>query len=298
MILFIGLVILTYPVAIIIYGELVPDYFQKNIFYEKFAYGFSYTRYKEVKKVKDIDILFLGSSRAYRHYDPRHFEKAGYSSFNLGSSSQTFLQTEILVNRYLNSLNPRYVILDIYPGMFASDGIESSTDLISNDFNDWDTFKMALELKNMMIINTWIYSVYQEKVKNSLKDSEPAVKGENKYIQGGYVEREISANNKNVNTLESWNFNENQWQAFKGIVQSIKDSKKKLIIIHSPRNKGYKYQNQEKLLKYLKTQEIDYYNYHRLKFINDSLHFYDSSHMNQNGTNLYNDFLIEVHLRN
>ncbi len=296
-ILFILFSFFLYVVGVIIYGEFMPPYFHKNIFYEKFAYGFSNTRFKEVKSTKDVDILFLGSSRSYRHYDPRIFSKNGYSSFNLGSSSQTFLQTEILVKRYLDSLRPQYVVLDVYPGMFSSDGVESSFDLISNDYNSWDTFSLALRLKNIMIFNTWIYAFYKEYFFNSLDDEEKKVKGVNEYISGGYVAREFSTSDVKIQVKQTWDYNEKQWQSFLTIVEYIRNTDSELLIIHSPRNSGFEYKGDDRLKKFLESENIPYYNYKGLDFINDSLHFYDASHMNQKGVDLYNDFILKNHFK-
>ena len=292
--LFFGLIILVYPIAVVVYGELMPTYFHKNIFYEKFAYGFSNSRFKEVKEVEDVDILFLGSSRAYRHYDPRIFNKAGYSSFNLGSSAQTLLQTEILVNRYLEHLNPKYVIFDIYPGMFSSDGVESSFDLISNDYNDWDTLKMALKLKNVKVLNTWIYAFSQELFHNSMRDKESSKKGINTYIEGGYVEREITTIDSalNLRIIEKWNYNKLQWKSFKSIIQKLKENNVKVLVVHSPRHSRFKNGSNKQMITYLKSLDIPYYNYNNIKEIKPTKHFYDSSHLNQNGVEVFNAKII------
>src|SRR5215217_8103310 len=77
--------------------------------------GHLFSRLKELDTVKNVDILFLGSSHAYRGYDVRKFNRLGYSAFNLGSSAQTPVQTELLVKTYLAQLNPKVVILDIHP---------------------------------------------------------------------------------------------------------------------------------------------------------------------------------------
>lgn len=295
LVLFAILSIFLYLSGVIIYGQLVPKYFQKNIFYEKFAYGFSNTRYKEVKLTKNVDILFLGSSRSYRHYDPRIFSKNGYSSFNLGSSAQTFLQTEILVKRYLDSLSPQFVVLDIDSGMFSSDGIESSFDLISNDYNNWDTFILSLKLKNIKVINTWIYAIYKEYFFNSLMDKEEEIKGLDKYIAGGYVERELTTRTVMKGIAQNWKFDEKQWQAFVVIIDYLKNSNSKLIVLHSPKQGNFEYYLDDKLRKFFDTNNVHFYNYNKLDFINDSIHFYDASHMNQKGVNLYNNFILKSH---
>lgn len=292
-IIFLFFSFLIYILGIIVYGEFFPHYFQKNIFYEKFAYGFSNTRFKEVKQTKNIDILFLGSSRSYRHYDPRIFNEAGYSSFNLGSSSQTFLQTELLVNRYLNSLNPKYVVLDVYPGMFSSDGVETSLDLISNDYNSWDTLYLAFQTRSMMVLNTWFYALYKEYLWNSLNEKEKKVNGLNHYIPGGYVQREVSTNYKKGGLKQAWKFDEMQWDSFTSIVEKISKTSAKLFVVHSPRNSSYKYKGGDKLKRYLESQNLNYYDYQISEFWNDSTHFYDPSHMNQNGVEIFNDLIIK-----
>ncbi len=294
-IFFILFSIFLYPVGVIVYVEFFPEYFQNNIFYEKFANGFSNTRYKEVKQINEVDILFLGSSRTYRHYDPRNFAKEGFTSFNLGSSAQTFIQTEILVKRYLDSLSPKYVILDIYPGMFSSDGAESSFDLISNDFNNWDTFKLAIKTKNIKVFNTWVYALYKEYFFNALNDREKLTKKNDQYIPNGYVERKVSFNRVQGDFEQNWVYNDIQWNSFVEIIEMIRKTKSDLIIVHSPRHSGYKYNNEDKLINYLESQSIPFYNYKDLNFINDTLHFYDPSHLNQNGVDLYNQLILQKH---
>ena len=285
-----------YLVGLILYGEIIPDYFQQNIFYEKFAYGFSNTRFKEVKITSDVDILFLGSSRSYRHYDPRIFEKYGYDSFNLGSSAQTFLQTEILVNRYLGRLNPDYVVFDIYPGMFSSDGVEASFDLISNDYSSIETLNLGLQLRNIKVINTWMYSAYKEYILNSLDDTENTVQNANTYVNGGFVEREIQTYEKSSEIInQEWEYNELQWLAFTRILRQIKRTDAKLLIVHSPRNSHFRYSEEERLIQYLKSENILFYNYKDLEFLSDSKHFYDPSHLNQDGVDAFNSFLIAKH---
>ena len=92
------------------------------------SYGHMYSRISEIKNQEDVDILFLGSSHAYRGFDTRIFLENGYKSFNLGSSAQTPTQTKVLVERYLGSLNPELVIYEVYPKTFTMDGVESSLD--------------------------------------------------------------------------------------------------------------------------------------------------------------------------
>ena len=76
---------------------VLPSFIKQNVNYKKGAPGYLYSRIKEIRTAKNTDLLFLGSSKAYRGFDPRIFEAAGYRSFNLGSSNQTPIQTYLLV---------------------------------------------------------------------------------------------------------------------------------------------------------------------------------------------------------
>ena len=129
-----------------------------NVKYLLGAYGHMNSRVKDLASVEDVDVLFVGSSHAYRGFDPRIFSKNGIKSFNLGSSSQTPIQTDILVRRYLNQLDPKLIILEIFPTVVANDGVESALDLIANDKNDLLSLKMAFELKNTIVFNTLIHA--------------------------------------------------------------------------------------------------------------------------------------------
>ena len=127
-----------YIVAICLAGDFIPSKWTKNLIYKSGGAGHSLNRFDEVKNKENVDILFLGSSHTYRGFDNRIFNNAsanGFTSFNLGSSAQTPIQTEVLLNRYLNQLNPKIAIYEVYPITFTLDGIESAMDLISNDQN-------------------------------------------------------------------------------------------------------------------------------------------------------------------
>ena len=95
-----------YLLLLVFWGELTPPLLKKNLNYKKGSYGHLYSRIRELKKTHDVDILFLGSSHTYRGFDPRIFARHGFHTFNLGSSSQSPIQTEILLKRYLDKLNP------------------------------------------------------------------------------------------------------------------------------------------------------------------------------------------------
>lgn len=273
----------------------MPTNFRPNLQYFRGNYGHCYSRLEEVKKIKNVDILFLGSSHSYRGFDTRIFERKHFKSFNLGSSGQTPIQTLVLLNRYLERLNPKLIVYEVFPDMLSATGVESALDIISNDKNDIQSWKMAFKMNHLKVYNTLLYSSMNDIFKIYDSYYEPRIKGEDTYVSGGFVEKEIKYNKPKPQVKTSFKFNEKQLSAFKNILDMIKSRDIKLILVYAPIPKtNYR--------RYLNNNEIDsmmegyssYYNFNKLINLNDSLHFYDSNHLNQLGVEIFNKELIKV----
>lgn len=294
--LFFGLLIFIYPILVVFTGYFIPQLFKPNISYKIGAYGHLHSRIKEVKNsVKDIDVLFVGSSHAYRGFDTRNFENI--KSFNLGSSAQTPINTKVLLQRYLNVINPKIVILEVYPGTFTGDGVESSLDIISNDKNDVHSFDMALKLNNIKTYNTLIYGIFRDffSIHNSFRENK--IKNEDTYITGGYVERKLKfyKTDKNIG-YKKWTLNEKQLSAFREIIFMLKARNMKPVLVYAPiTEKLYNsYINNDYVDSLMGSFQVDYYNFNKLMKLNDSLNFYDAHHLNQIGVNEFNKKIIEI----
>ena len=104
LLLFFVVAILAYPIFVILADKLLPYTWKRNLRFK----SNSFIRYKleDLKDEEDLDILFIGSSHCYRGFDTRIFEKAGLKTFNLGASSQTPKEANLLLNKYLPQLKP------------------------------------------------------------------------------------------------------------------------------------------------------------------------------------------------
>lgn len=287
-----------YILSLFIWGNFAPAKIVSNLSYKKGFIGHtlhSHTRFIEVKKTMNVDILFLGSSHAYRGFDTRIFAAKGLFTFNLGTSGQTPIQTYILLKRYLEKLNPKLVIYEVDPTRFSGDGVESSLDIISNDKIDSYTFKMAYKLNHLKTYNTLLYSILRELFNLDKSYNEPIIKGFDTYISGGFVERKYTKfkpsklQNKNIELRNS------QLESFKQIISYLKSKNIDLILVFTPVTKSYysNYQNINYYNKLIKSYS-EYYNFNELLSLVDSLHFYDSHHLNQNGVKIFNEKLIEI----
>lgn len=299
-IFFLLFALLGYLLILFIWGSYTDTRFKPNLNYRKGSYGHLYTRINEIPKYNNVDVLFLGSSHTYRGFDTRLFKKAGYTNFNLGSSAQTPIQTKVLVDRYLQDFNPKTVIYEVYPGTISSDGVESSLDIIANDRIDLKSFKMAVGVNNIKVYNTLFYGFMYENLKsNNFK--EPLEKRKDTYVSGGFVEREVSYyDSPRLNQLmdKKWKLKNEQLKNVESILEKIYQKNIKIILVYAPITKARytSYSNHDlfdKLMEnYAKKYDATYYNFNKIINVNDTLHFFDSHHLNQNGVEFFNNALI------
>jgi hypothetical protein len=300
--------LILYVPLVIIWAEFdYNSFIKKNIQYELTigepidssgcinSYGHMFSRIKELKETKDIDLLFIGASQAYRGLDTRIFRSAGYRSFNLGSSNQTPLQSEVLLKRYLKKLNPKKIIYVVYPEVFSADGVESSLDIIANDRIDFDIIKLVLKQKNLKLFNTLIYAGYRDLFHLNKRFKEPIKKGEDTYIEGGYVEKVVAYYCHREFEESTWQFNKSQFHSFERSLDQIKKNNIKLVLVQAPTPKSF-YSSITNNADFDSRMEKygEYYNFNSILNLDDSLNFYDQFHLNQLGVEIFDQKLIEI----
>jgi len=269
--------------------------FKPNINYRIGSPGHMYSRILEAKNQDSVDILILGSSHTYRGFDTRIFSKHGYKTFNFGSSSQTPIQTKVLIERYLHRLNPKTVLYEVYPVAFTLDGVESSLDIIANDENDMHSLNMALEINNVKTYNTLLYGYIRDFLDLNESFVEENIKGVDTYVSGGFVERKVSYFRPSLIQNQKIEIYDKQLEAFGSIIKTLKKRGVDVILVYAPIPKvSYNSYTNQEYFDSLMTTYSDYINFNETISLNDSIHFYDSDHMNQNGVNVFNEKLIET----
>lgn len=254
-----------------------------------------FNRLSEVKDIDKLDILFLGSSHTYRGFDTRIFNKNGLKTFNLGSSAQSPIQTKALINRYLDRLEPKLVVFEVYPPTLSIDGVESSLDIISNDDNDLHSYQMAIEINKIRTYNTLLYATIRDVLNLDDAFSYPTKQGEDTYISGGYVEKEISYFKTQNYPNKEITLNNKQVSAFENILETLRHKEIEYILVYAPISKNlYSSYTNNKYYDSLMSSYGNYYNFNKIMRLNDSLHFYDPNHLNQLGVELFNNELITI----
>lgn len=177
-----------------------------------------------------------------------------------------------------------------------SDGIESSLNLISTSENDEHTFEMAKKLMSIKTFNTLIYGYYCDITGKNLRFVEKPVKGIDKYISGGYVESKMKyfKNSKDY-SKRKWNTTDDQLLAFSENVKLLKSKGIRVILIYAPITQAYykAFSNNDDFDKRMSSFS-EYYNFNNIAELNDSLHFYDSNHLNQAGVEIFNNKLLST----
>lgn len=115
--------------------------------------GDTWQRFQEFDPKVRHDAIIIGSSQAYRGYDPYVFQEHGFKVFNLGSNAQTPLNTYPLIEHFLDSAHCPLLIFDVSIGTFASTGLESTADLTQNQPSDAAAMDMAVAMRDLRGLN-------------------------------------------------------------------------------------------------------------------------------------------------
>jgi len=287
---------IVYIIFLFVSIPILPKHLQRNIHYVRFNGDYLYTKTAEADTVKKLDILVLGASGAYRSFDPRIFKKNGMRMLTLGSSSQTPVQTQYLVNKYINKIKTKMVIYNVDYIMFGIDPLESSLDFFSNAHHfDRQLLSMAFEQKSIVGFNTFTYAWLNSLWKNDKK--EPASIGLDTYISDGFVERKISKHQYSGEHLKkiSVNVDPKQFQIFLDICKNISNKGIKIIIVQTPTSiDTYRsIKNKDSIQQLFSSfKSAPYLNFNDTTVFKNNL-FFDKTHLNQQGVEIFDDILIK-----
>ena len=251
---------------------------------------------EDLNKTDSVDVLFLGSSHAYRGFDVRVFQGQHISCFNLGTSSQTPIQTNRLLTQYLDKFKPKLVIYEVFPELFTRDGVESTFDFILNGRIGFLQAQMVIDVANIKALNTCIVLSLNQLFSITV----PTYVADNKddhYISNGYMEKDLSyySPHSKKHTPKSWVFLSKQKRAFEKSLQLLNQKGIKYILVQTPYTNGLKnsIQNYDEIDAYFAEKGM-YYNFNELMNLDDSLYFFDDNHLNKNGVALFNKEVLKT----
>ena len=284
-----------YIIAMPIWSIIFPPFLAKNVRSCVGCYGHFNSRTKDAKNVKNPDILFLGSSHSYRGFDTRVFEKNGFKTFNFGSSSQSPINTNVILKQYIDEIKPKFVIYEVFAGTIGVDGQESSLDILSNGKLDYHAVNMAFEQNKLNIYNTLIFSSFRNLFNLNSNFVEPEKQNGDFYIKnGGYVATTFKKNPLREEEIKPWNINPQQWEKLKENIAILKEKKIPYLLVQTPiTQKLYDARKNNNELDEKLSKLGPYKNFYGDLILNDTIDFYDSNHMNQQAVEQFNEHLIQ-----
>uniref|UniRef100_F4CA77 SGNH/GDSL hydrolase family protein n=1 Tax=Sphingobacterium sp. (strain 21) TaxID=743722 RepID=F4CA77_SPHS2 len=289
----------SYVILLLVFGFTAPHMLRPNLPYDNDRIaGFSNLRFREAESVKNVDVLFLGSSHTYRGYDPRIFKRQGLNTFNLGSSAQTLRQTKYLLDLYLDQMNPKVVVLDIYPKFLNLDGVESSIDLLSNTSLGIPALDMVLDIQDMRVFNTFLYNIVTDPFEQETQKQAVLTYKEDIYIRGGYTETyKVFSNSMKPTEIErdEYAFDPEQYKAMLEIKGELDKRNIKTICMQSPilPARYAKAAHKTYIDSTLRSHFPLYFNYNEINQLPEEC-FSDDQHLNQKGVNIFNAFVSSV----
>lgn len=256
--------------------------------------GHIFTRMKEAREYHDIDVLFLGSSLCYRTFDTRFYEANGIHCYNLGSSNQSPIQTRVLLDAYLDSLHPKFVVFEVHDDIMRNDGVESAVDMLINVPITAEASKMAWGLKNMKVLNTWAYSLYNQKVMHRLDNFvEDSVIFNFRHVRGGFLENDSCNFVKRNYARKDLTIQPKQLKALKQCLAMLDERNIPYLLVET--QDALQYRKSVKNHEWFEKQmsALGPYYYEVLPLV-DTLHFFDSYHFNKEGVRIFNEHFINI----
>lgn len=127
-----------------------------------FEGGITYKKFRDFNPTEKYDVIVLGSSHAYRGYDPEIFNQYGLSMYNLGSSNQSIMASYFIASNYINRHNCKTVILDVYDRVFKQESIEPLSDIIQNITSEKVARQIAFASKDIRAVNMLTLRFYNK----------------------------------------------------------------------------------------------------------------------------------------
>ncbi len=266
----------------------------RNVQYSLGLGDHTLTRSREAEVWGPVDVLFVGSSHSYRTFDPRVFERHGLRVFNLGSSNQTPVQSEVLLHRYLEKLSPRLVVVEVHPDIIGYDGVESSLYWLSNSAPSWHNVPMVVRSANAKVLCTAIFSTKKNLGRSFRRYVEPEVIEGNRYVSGGYVEREVECWHPTPQPTDTVHFLSSQLHALRRMVSTIEEAGAECLLLEVPDTRML--EGALVGLDEFRERMRMYGDFHcpRPPQLDDSLHFFDPGHLNQKGAEIYDEYIIDL----
>lgn len=255
--------------------------------------GGTWYKLRHFDKNKKWDMVVLGSSHAYRGYDPEIFSRYGLNMYNLGTSNQHMLCTYYIAINHLNKENCKMVLLDVYDRAFCSQQLESMSDIIQNADNDKTALQIALSTPDIRAINMLVLRYFNKTI--------PLLNTDTAGLTNGYKK-----NNKYLNPIVAdsikpeviYKTNPLQVKYLRKLLTYFKEQGIPVVAAEHPLPTLYTVRNHDQFLNDIQPIfnefGVPFFDHTFDKDIAEKLcYFFDPTHLNSKGVPKYNERLLK-----
>jgi hypothetical protein len=294
---FVSFLLLCTVVYVLLIGVMTKTNIHPPIHHNLPAANITGLMFRDLHQAKKTDLLFVGSSHSYRGFDTRVYDSLGWNSFNMGTSSQTPRHTLALLDTWLDSMQPQLLVCEVYPATFSleMDLLEANLNIMANDkwqpyFKDLLLMDADLRLFNLTVATRirnlmgWEQGMFLD-----------TVMGTDQYIRKGYVESTRKGFTKELHDGTPSDVDFKQVEALKSIVRLAQIRGIHVMLLQLPVTASLyaSYKNQESFDS-LMNSIAPYQNLNGRMELVDTIHFYDSNHLNPAGAAIVNAAVAEV----
>ncbi len=187
---------------------------------------------------------------------------------------------------------PRLVVFEVHPDIMSYDGVESSLYLLCNSTPSWSMVPVVLRSRNAKVMCTAVYAALHNTFSRQFATyDEPVDVRGHRYVDGGFVEREVEHYSPQPHESTAIRPLQSQCAALQRCVDYLKKQGVPCILLEVPDTKVLmcSYDNLAEFQAQIRCYGNFYFK--SLDTLVDSLHFYDDTHLNQEGVMLYNTFV-------
>jgi hypothetical protein len=268
-----------------------PLVYRTNDYYQSKG-GVSYTKFQDWAKEDTCDVIVIGSSHAYRGYDPRVFERRGYRMFNMGSSAQSPLSTFAVVEGYLTKERAPLLIIDAYENAFDHPGVESVSDLTRNMDSDRSALLLAASFRDLRGLNMFTLRM--------LDKGSPPSWAHKEYIgNGAAISPDSALTTVKYPKPRGFQMNHRQLDRFLDCLDLCRERGIRVVLASHfypqqgelARHAAFKTMMDSVLLQ--RGHDLDWFDLAETPGIDDHDHFCDHNHLNEAGARLFGEMLVD-----
>ncbi len=268
-----------------------PVIYRTNDYYQTKG-GVSYTKFKDWADGAAYDVVVIGSSHAYRGYDPRIFRERGHRMFNMGSSAQSPLSTYAVLQGYVTRERAPLVIIDTYENAFDHPGTESVSDLTRNMDDDGAALRLAASFRDLRGLNMFALRM--------LDKGSPASWEHKQYIgNGAAISPDSARTDLKYPAARPFHLDQRQLERFIDCLDLCAERGIRVVLCSHfyPRQGGFArheaFRTMLDSVLALRPQRPEWFDFAETPGVDDHDHFCDHNHLNEAGARLFGGMLVD-----